>query len=120
MSEQDRDDLSQDGNGPGIWISGAVLLAVGVLFLLQNLGVAIPTNWWALALLVPAGFAFVSARRLKAAKEGIYFGSAVTCGVLVALTLLFLFDLDAAWVVVWPLILIAVAIIIFVQAVRYR
>jgi drug/metabolite transporter (DMT)-like permease len=40
-----------------------VLILVGVLFLLQNLGITteIPGNWWALLLLIPAAAAYAAA-----------------------------------------------------------
>ena len=58
--QQDRPDTSDQG-GPGIWIAAAILIGVGVVFLLQNMGYAIPGNWWALFLLIPAGFALAGA-----------------------------------------------------------
>ncbi len=50
-------DKDADQGGPGIWIAAAILIGVGVVFLLQNPGYAIPGNWWALFLLIPAAFA---------------------------------------------------------------
>ncbi len=43
------------GVGAPTWVGGAALVLLGVLFLLQNLGlVRLTGNWWALFILVPA------------------------------------------------------------------
>ena len=106
--------------GPGLWIGGAVLIGVGILFLLQNLGYSIPGNWWALFLLIPAVAAFRNAIRLKQEKEGIYFGQIIVGGVLVALMLLFLFDIDEPWHVAWPLLVIVAGCGLLINAARSR
>jgi hypothetical protein len=36
------------------WLIGLILIAIGVLFLLQNAGIAIGGNWWALFIMIPA------------------------------------------------------------------
>jgi len=111
---QSRGNDESNERGPGVWVGAAILIAVGVLFLLQNLGVAIPGNWWSLALLIPAGFSLAAAWRTYQADgqrfTGAMAGSLITALVLVALTLVFLFDLDVNWSVVWPLVLIAIGI----------
>jgi hypothetical protein len=37
------------------WIWGLGLVALGVIFLLQNFGIFIMNNWWAIFILIPAG-----------------------------------------------------------------
>ena len=62
----ERDDSGK--RGPGALIAAVILIAVGVLFFLQNRGYPIPTNLWSLVLLVPAGFALSGLwRRYQAA-----------------------------------------------------
>src|SRR5512135_2452866 len=47
--------------GYGGWIGGAVLILLGVVFLLHNFGLVYPFNWWALFILLPALGAFGAA-----------------------------------------------------------
>ena len=46
------------------WIVGAVLILVGVALLLQNSGITLFHNWWALFILIPALSAFAAAWRI--------------------------------------------------------
>jgi len=108
----DRQTQEDDPRGPGAWIAALILIAVGVIFLLQNMGYAIPGNWWALFILIPAAFAFASAWRAyegagRQVGSGVI-GPLITGIVLVALTLLFLFNLDVDWDVIWPAVLIII------------
>ena len=117
--EQDRQDAS-DQSGPGIWIAAAILIGVGVVFLLQNMGYAIPGNWWALFLLIPAGFSLAGAWK-SYQRNGNRFGpgmagSLITALVLIALTLVFLFDLDVNWNVIWPALLIIIGLGVLARA----
>ena len=92
----------------GGWIAGAVLVLLGIIFLLQNLGAVIPGNWWALFILIPAFGAFAGAwsafqnnnSRLNAAARGSLIGGLV----LTLIALIFLFNLN--WGVLGPVILI--------------
>ena len=105
-------------NGPHGWVVGAVLIALGVLFLLQNAGFFTMINWWALFILIPAFFAFSNAvtsyqasGRLTAAGRG-----ALTSGIfLTLLTAVFLFGINFG--VYWPLLLILGGILLLVNAV---
>lgn len=109
-----------DEGGPGIWIAAAILIGVGVVFLFQNMGYAIPGNWWALFLLIPAVFALASAGKSYRQNGGRFgpgmAGSLITAAVLVALTLIFLFDLDVNWNVVWPAALIVIGLGVLARA----
>ena len=111
---------ASDGGGPGIWVAAAILIGVGVVFLLQNMGYAIPGNWWALFLLIPAGFSLASAwkgyqRNRNRFGPGMA-GSLITALVLIALTLVFLFDLDVNWNVIWPALLIIIGLGVLARA----
>jgi drug/metabolite transporter (DMT)-like permease len=117
--QQDRSDVSDQG-GPGIWIAAAILIGVGVVFLFQNMGYAIPGNWWALFLLIPAVFSLASAWK-SYERNGRRFGpgmagSLITALVLIALTLVFLFDLDVNWNVIWPAALIVIGLGVLARA----
>jgi hypothetical protein len=90
------------------WIWGLVLIAVGVLFLLQNLQL-LPTigNWWAFFILIPAIASFAGAwalyqrsGRLTRAAVGPLMAGIAILGVAV------IFFLDLDWGRVWPVFLI--------------
>jgi hypothetical protein len=111
---------ADDQRGPGVWIAAVILVGVGVIFLLQNLGYAIPGNWWALFILIPAVFALWNAWR-SYEKNGRRFGpgmagSLITAVVLAALTIVFLFDLDVNWDVIWPALLIVIGLGVLARA----
>ena len=90
------------------WITGAILIGLGIVFLLQNLGGFRLNNWWALFILIPAAASFAtvwrhyqsSGRRLTAAARGPLIGGLT----LLAVILIFLLDLD--WGKIWPVFLI--------------
>jgi hypothetical protein len=90
------------------WIGGAVLILLGVVFLLEEMGIPFLANWWALFILIPAGWAFVTAwgsyqkdGRLTRGGAGSLVGGAL----LTLLALVFLLNLD--FDLFWPLLLIA-------------
>jgi hypothetical protein len=117
--EQDQPQSSDQG-GPGIWIAAAILIGVGVVFLLQNVGVNIPGNWWALFLLIPAGFALTGAWK-SYERNGRKFGpgmagSLITALVLIALTLVFLLGLHVNWDLIWPVVLIVIGLGVLARA----
>ncbi len=92
----------------GAWVVGGVLIAVGVVVLLRNLGVIqAGFDWWALFILIPALAAFGSA--WNAAREDGRFsrrarGSTMGGLFVLAVALIFLFNLD--WGEVWPVFII--------------
>lgn len=117
--EQNQPEMSDQG-GPGIFIAAAILIAVGVVFLLQNMGYAIPGNWWALFLLIPAVFALAGAWK-SYDQNGRRFGpgmagSLITALVLIALTLVFLFDIHVNWGAIWPALLIVIGVGVLARA----
>jgi hypothetical protein len=94
----------------GSWIGGAVLIALGIIFLLQNAGLDIPflRNWWALFILFPAVSSLARAwqeyqsngQRFTGPVSGSLTGGLVL--VLVAATFLF----GLSWSTIWPIFLI--------------
>jgi len=94
------------------WIGGLVLIAIGVILLLQNLNLFVePFNWWALFILIPAVAAFAEAwrhyqeaGRLTRKATGSLIGGLL----LLSIAVVFLFNLD--WGLFWPLILIVIGI----------
>ena len=91
------------------WIGGAVLLLMGIVFLLQNLGVSsiVLENWWAVFILIPAVTTLArawdayrrSGRLDRSAVGSLVGGSALTL-------LAFSFLLDLQWEMIWPVFLI--------------
>jgi hypothetical protein len=93
--------------GVGGWVTGLVLVLVGLIFLLQNFSMLRLNNWWALFLLIPTIGSFASAyenyrlqRRFTAAGRGSLIGGVI----LLFLTLVFLFGLDLG--TLWPVFLV--------------
>lgn len=109
--EQDRPETS-DQRGPGVWIAAIILIGVGAVYLLQNRGVNIPGNWWALFLLIPAVYSLIGAwktyeRNGRRFSPGMT-GPLITAFALVALTLVFLLGLHVNWSTIWPVLLIII------------
>ncbi len=104
--------------GGGAWVGGAILIVLGVVFLLQNLGAYITGNWWALFILIPAIGAFgaawrayqVAGGRLNAAARSSLFGGLF----LTLLTCIFLFNLR--FEILGPVLIILVGIGLLVNA----
>jgi len=89
------------------WIGGALLIMLGVVFLLQNMGIRFLTNLWALFFLIPAFWAYVAAWDNYQDKSRLSPGgaSALTVGILLTiLAMVFLLNLDVG--LFWPVILI--------------
>ena len=89
------------------WIGGAILILLGVVFLLQNMGIPFPANWWALFILIPAFWAFVAVwesyrdnGRLTRGGTGSLAGG----GLLTILALVFLLNVNVG--LFWPVLLI--------------
>jgi hypothetical protein len=91
------------------WLLGLVLVLVGVLFLLQNVGIIVTTgHWWAIFILIPAVGSGVAAltlyekagRRYTPAMAGPLTGFVI----LTFITAMFFFDLS--WGQWWPVFII--------------
>lgn len=106
------------GSGRGAWIGGAILIILGLVFLLQNMGLLVLVNWWALFILIPAVAAFGSAWRSYQAAGGRLTGGArgslIGGLVLVLVAGVFLFGLN--WGVVGPLLLVLAGIGLLLNA----
>jgi hypothetical protein len=99
------------------WVGGAILLILGIVFLLQNTGVYTLNNWWALFILLPAIGAFANAWRSYQASG--HFSSQVRSSIIGGLVLtlvaaVFLFDLS--WSLFGPVLLILGGLAILVSA----
>jgi hypothetical protein len=99
------------------WIGGAVLILLGVVFLLQNMGIPFPANWWALFILIPAFWAFVAAwesyrNNGRLTRGGA--GSLAGGGLLTSLALVFLLNLNVG--LFWPVLLIVGGLVLLVTA----
>ena len=91
-------------------LGGLILLAMGVIFLLRNLGVDLPVlnNWWALFILIPVVSSLDRAWRAYQ-RNGLQMtsevsGTAIGALALTMVMLTFLFDLK--WAIMLPVFLI--------------
>jgi hypothetical protein len=103
------------------WFGGFILLLLGVILLLQNLGFNTFANWWALLILIPAFWAYVAAWNLYQYKNRVTQGviSSLTIGIL--LTILSLaFLLNFTFGPYWPILLIAAGIVLLITAIFPR
>lgn len=89
------------------WVGGAILIAIGSVFLLQNLTSFTFGNWWALFILIPGFASLINAwqnyqedGRFSERARGPFVGGLI----LTFIASIFLFDLD--WGAVWPIFLI--------------
>jgi peptidoglycan/LPS O-acetylase OafA/YrhL len=93
------------------WFGGAILILLGVVFLLQNLGIPFLENWWALFILIPAFGAYVAAWESYEDKGQLTRGGAwsLTVGILLTILSLF-FLLNLSLGPFWPVLLIVAGI----------
>lgn len=97
------------------WIPGAILIGLGLIFLVSNITGFYLQNWWALFILVPGVASFFNAwnayredgRWSKRARGGLVGGAIIS---LVAI--IFLFNLD--WGTIWPAFLILIGLNILI------
>jgi hypothetical protein len=99
------------------WMGGTILILLGIVFLLQNMGIPFLANWWALFILIPAFWAFVGAwdsyqdnGRLTQGGAGALAGGIL----LTILALVFLLDLNVG--LFWPILLIVGGLVLLVTA----
>jgi hypothetical protein len=89
------------------WLGGAFLILLGVIILLQNMGIRFLANWWALFILLPAFWAFVGAWNIYQDNGRITQGVASSLTIGILLTILALsFLLNLAFGLFWPVLLI--------------
>jgi hypothetical protein len=99
------------------WMGGTILILLGVAFLLQNAGVLLLRNWWALFILIPAFWAYVAAWDLYKESSRLTRGAAGSFTVGILLTLLSLiFLLNLAIGMFWPILLIAGGLVLLMTA----
>jgi hypothetical protein len=94
--------------GGGAWLAGAVLILLGAIFMLQNMGAMTIHNGWALLILLPAGGSFATAygayRMSGGRLNAMVRGSLISGLMFTAIMAFFLLDLDLGkW---WPALLI--------------
>jgi drug/metabolite transporter (DMT)-like permease len=89
------------------WFGGAVLIFIGVIFLVKDIPFLHLDNWWALFILIPAFTSLASAwttyrrqQRITSAVRGPLIGGII----LICVALIFLFNLDFGRY--WPVFLI--------------
>ena len=102
--------------GGGAWIIGTVLIALGVVFILQNMGALNLQNWWALFILIPAlgsfGASYAEYRNNGGRLNARVRGSLISGLVFTALTAFFLFNLNIGLLLPIVLILAGVGLLI--------
>jgi hypothetical protein len=99
-------------------IGGIILIGLGVIFLLQNIGWFYIGNWWALFILLGTAGAWGSAlhtyqnngQRLTQAVLGSFVGGLFP----LAIALIFLFNLN--WSTVWPIFLVLAGVSVLSKA----
>jgi len=104
------------------WLVGAILILIGVVFLMQNLTGFYFNNWWAFFILIPAFGSFSRGRqamqdadgRLTSSARGAFIGGLV----LTAVAAILLFSLD--WVIFGPILLIIAGVAMLLSAVLQK
>jgi hypothetical protein len=89
------------------WLWGAILIFLGFIFLLQNLGYNVLVNWWAVLILFPAFWAYAAAWNIYTERQRLTasaIGSLLTGVLLTLLAAIFLFNLNTG--IFWPVLLI--------------
>lgn len=103
--------------GPA-WLAGAVLIILGVIFLVLNLTGFSIENWWAVFILIPAFGSLAAAWRMYQSSGGRFTPAArgPLIGGLILLTVasVFLFDLD--WGAIWPVFLIVIGVAVLLTS----
>ena len=99
----------RSGGWSGAWL-GVALVAMGLLFLVQNYFGYQLRNWWALFILIPAVGAFTAAWHSWRNHQTVYgAASSLTTGLLfTAVAAIFLLELP--WGRVWPVFIILAGI----------
>ena len=104
------------GGYRGVPVGALILIAVGVIVLLGNLGLHVPAHWWAVFLLVPAAGLLVTAirfYRVDSTFAGRAMGPLIGGLILLAMALAIFFGLN--WGIFWPIVLIAIGAGIIVR-----
>jgi hypothetical protein len=105
--------------GGGAFVGGVMLIAFGVIIMLQNMGIVQLHNWWALFILLPAFGSFAAAYgayrtnggHLNAMVRGSFMGGLL----ITAVAMVFLFGLDISLFL--PVVLIVAGLGVLVNTV---
>jgi hypothetical protein len=102
----------------GSWVGAVILIFVGFIFLLREMGLPLLDNWWALFIIIPAVACFGSAwnnyhNHANQFSSGVM-GSLIGGVILTIITAIFLFNLN--WSYMWPTILIVIGLLIFINS----
>jgi fatty acid desaturase len=105
------------------WLVGLILVVIGLLYLLSELGIVSEvTNWWALFLLLPAAGFLSGAVGAYRRNGGRWTPEAVLpllgSLLLAALAAAFLFGINFSWL--WPLLLIAAGLLLLIGSITGR
>ncbi len=106
MARRDARRQMRSGRSFG-WFAGAILVVLGIIFLLQNMGYSVLVNWWALFILIPAYWSFAAAWNIYQDHGEFTRGSLSSLVIGLLLTLLaviFLLNLNLG--IFWPVLLI--------------
>jgi hypothetical protein len=90
------------------WTWGVLLILLGAILLLENLKIAVLTNWWALFILIPAFWSYIGS--WESIQESGKFtrraASSLTVAILLTVVSL-VFLLNLSFGLYWPILLIA-------------
>ncbi len=103
------------------WFGGAILIVIGILFLLENMGYRTFANWWALLILIPAFWSFVAAWNIYRNNNSVTAGvlSSIIIGLLLTIfSGLFLFNLAVG--LFWPVLIIVGGLVLIISAISPR
>lgn len=107
----------RESRSGGTWIIGSILVALGILFLFQNMGAFTLDNWWALFILIPILSVFEEAWRAYKNADGRLTKRArglVLVGLVLVLVMVALL-LEISWKFFGPLLLILAGIGILIN-----
>ena len=106
--------------GRSAWFTGAVLIIVGLAFIVENLNLPYfkEGNWWAIFLLIPIVSILDDIYRIyttgSEGKAGAIASKAVGLFILGVIMIIFLFGLNLG--IYWPVLLIAAGVVFLVAA----
>jgi len=115
-----KDENSVGRHGRSTWFVGAVLIIVGLAFIVENLELPYikEDNWWAVFLLIPIVAILDDIYRIYTTssdgKAGAIASKAVGLFIIGAVMIVFLFGLNLG--IYWPVLLIAAGVVFLIAA----
>jgi hypothetical protein len=104
----------------GPWLGGAILIALGLIFLAQNMGIFVFQNWWALFILIPAIASLGMAWNIYRANDSQWTGAArgplITGLILLVIAGTVLFGFS--WGLIVPLLLIIAGVVVLLTGMQ--